>query len=998
MESNDTLLTATQTGIDAGELGQFTFNGVIGDNPDTGDADDVDLYALEVTENTRIGFDIASGLSFDAILRVFDSKGNQLAFNDGVLVDFRGETTSDAFIAFRPPASGTYYVGVSGSPNSEYFPLAIGSGTNSSSTGNYDLTITTLEPTTSIFTGGAKLLKDINTGSPSSLGSLTPNSADFAELDGKLFFTANDGVTGAELWVSDGTADGTLLLKDIRTGGNSGFRSLEPEFTEFDGKLFFTANDGVTGNELWVSDGTADGTLLLKDINTTDGPDGLSSSYASNLTEFDGKLLFSANDGVSGNELWVSDGTADGTQLLKDIGRFSGLPGTNNHNFTEVDGKLFFQASDGVTGNELWVSDGTADGTQLLKDINTNERSFGAASSRPYDLTEFDGKLFFTANDGVTGKELWVSDGTADGTQLLKDINLVDSLYDPSRSYSSNFTEVDGKLFFIADDGVTGRELWVSDGTADGTQLLKDINTGSSSGLQDFNVNFTEFDGKLFFIADDGVTGNELWVSDGTTDGTQLLTDINLDDTFYSGPFNLTVAGDFLFFDARDGFTGQELWISDGTAAGTQLFQDIAPEGGNSDPGNLSVLGDQLFFSANDGTTGWELWTATIPDNLITGDENNNILIGTSDIDFINGLAGDDVIRGRRGNDLLNGGSGDDDLFGNRGDDTLNGNDGDDQLFGGRGNDSLRGGAGNDIVRGGFGDDRVIVEDFSGVDSFDGGSGNDRILFDPTDGRDLSIFLERGNVGDGRRGGQTFTNFKEIITGSGNDRLLGNNAANTLNGGDGNDEIRGGAGNDLLIGGKGNDELQGGSGDDLVEGGAGDDTVIVRDFNGVDSFDGGDGNDRIQFAPTDGRNLTIFLDRGGVGDGRRGGQSFTNFEEIITGRGDDRLLGNDEANILNGGEGDDELIGGLGADTLVGGQGADTFRFADDLLDGLAETDTIQDFESQDILDFSAYVNAGGSIGATRLTSESLRLDLSGEDAVDIFGSAFALNIAESQI
>ena len=1038
MESNDTLLTATQTGIDAGELGEFTFNGSIGDNPNIENASDVDLYAFELTESTRIAFGLDtsdSNFLLDSILRVFDAEGNELTVNKQV--DFGNSASLISFYFFQPPFAGTYYAGVSGSPNSDYNPSVIGSGTNANSTGNYDLTIATLESTTSKFTSGTQLLKDINkTDSLNGNYSVGSYASDFAEFDGKLFFSANDGVAGNELWVSDGTADGTQLLKDINPG--SPYSNVS-NFTEFDGKLFFSADDGVTGNELWVSDGTADGTQLLKDINPDNNPDNFLGSYASNFTEFDGKLLFTAND-LIGGQLWVSDGTADGTQLLKDIS----ISNSYASNFTEFDGKLLFTANDSVTGNELWVSDGTTDGTQLLKNINNtaDNSRFGLPSSYASDFIEFDGKLFFSADDGVTGRELWVSDGTADGTQLLKDINITDipdSNY-PASSVASNFTEFDGKLLFTANDGVTGNELWVSDGTADGTQLLKDINPGSSDGPDgDFPANsgasdFIEFDGKLFFTATNRVTGRELWVSDGTADGTQLLKDINFSDNIdYSFPSDLTVAGDFLFFTTDDGFTGRELWISDGTASGTQLFQDINPGINSSNPRDLSVFGDQLLFTADDGTTGNELWTVTIPDSLnpgsetndITGDENDNVLNGTTDNDLIDGLAGNDVIRGRRGNDTLIGGSDDDELFGDAGDDILNGNDGndrlfgsqgnddlqggsgDDQLFGGRGQDTLQAGSGDDVVLGNDGDDTVIVTDFSGIDSFNGGSGNDLIRFAAIDGRDLTIFLDQGAVGDGRGGGQTFTNFENIVTSRGNDRLLGDDEANNLNSGNGNDEIQGGAGNDTL---------QGGAGNDTIEGGAGDDTVIVRDFNGIDIFDGGDGNDQILFIPSDGRDLTIFLDRGNVGDGRKGGQTFTHFEEIVTGRGNDRLLGNDAANILNGGSGNDELIGGLGSDTLLGSQGVDvleggigndvlsgggggdTFRFAADLLDGLADTDMIQNFEAQDILDFSAYIDAGGSIGATRVSSESLRLDLSGEDTVEIVGSAFALDIAESQI
>ena len=135
-------------------------------------------------------------------------------------------------------------------------------------------------------------------------------------FDGQLFFTASDGTTGNELWVSDGTAEGTQRLVDINPGGSGSNAS---NFTEFDGQLFFTADDGTTGSEPWVSDGTTEGTQRLVDINSFVNPYsafypyGSYGSYASNFTEFNGQLFFTANDGPTGNELWVSDGTAEGT-------------------------------------------------------------------------------------------------------------------------------------------------------------------------------------------------------------------------------------------------------------------------------------------------------------------------------------------------------------------------------------------------------------------------------------------------------------------------------------------------------------------------------------------------------------------------------------------------------------------------------------------------------------------------------------------------------------
>ena len=456
---------------------------------------------------------------------------------------------------------------------------------------------------------------------------------------------------------------------------------------------------------------------------------------------------------------------------------------------------------------------------------------------------------------------------------------------------------------------------------------------------------------------------------------------------------------------------------------------------------------DSFDYTISDGKGGTDTATFTInilgANELLDGTPQDDVLVGSNLADTIKGLEKNDFIRGRNGNDILNG---------NEGNDVINGGNGNDQIFGDQGDDDLMGGAGDDLIEGGTGDDTVTVNNFSGVDSFDGGAGKDLIKFDPTDGHNLTIFLKRGNVGDGRRGGQFFTNFEQIVTGSGDDRLLGDELANYLNGGAGNDEligdlgrdtliggqgedtllggdgkdflfgdlgndlIDGGTGSDQIFGGQGDDDLNGGVGDDMIDGGDGDDTVTVTDFGDVDFLDGGAGNDLIRFDPMDGRNLTIFLKRGNVGDGATGAQIFSNFEQFITGRGNDRLFGDELANSLNGGAGNDELdgdagrdtliggqgedtlLGGIGDDILIGNQGADSFLFEQDLLDGQSDTDTIQNFQSEDILDFSAYLLGGGSIEISRVTAEFLRIELSSEDTVNIFGSSSALDIAETQI
>jgi len=238
-------------------------------------------------------------------------------------------------------------------------------------------------------------------------------------------------------------------VKDIRPGSGS---SAPEDLTLSAGTLFFSAKDGVHGLALWKSDGTEQGTVLVKDINRYSDS---FANYITSITDVAGTVFFRANDG-GGNQLWKSDGTEPGTVLVMGIGSChfdatlnrTECPG-NPSRLTNVSGTLFFVGAD----EELWKSDGTWPGTVLVKDINTG------GISGPFELTDVNGTLFFTANDGTHGNELWQSDGTSRGTVMVKDIN--------STAGSSPFNLVNANrtLFFGANDGVTGVELWTATST-----------------------------------------------------------------------------------------------------------------------------------------------------------------------------------------------------------------------------------------------------------------------------------------------------------------------------------------------------------------------------------------------------------------------------------------------------------------------------------------------------------------------------------------------------
>jgi ELWxxDGT repeat protein len=431
---------------------------------------------------------------------------------------------------------------------------------------------------------------------------------DLTNVNGTLFFTAQDGVNGEELWKSDGTANGTVLVKDIFSGSSESIPDL---LINVSGTLFFTADDGVNGRELWKSDGTTNGTVMVKDIRS-----GASGSNISNLTVVNGTLFFTANDGDSGNEIWKSDGTESGTVLVKNIR--SSSSGSNPDNLTNVNGTLFFAADDGLSrGRELHKSDGTENGTVLVKDILAGDSSSGLNF-----LTNVNGTLFFQAGDDVNGAELWKSDGTESGTVLVKDIQV-----GAGGSFPSFMASVNGTLFMQADDGVNGYEVWKSDGTESGTVLVKDIRAGETIGS--FPTQLTNVNGTLFFSAEDGVNGEELWKSDGTESGTVLVKDIRTG--FSSIPTQFKNINGTLYFRARDSnAVGFELWKSDGTEEGTVLVQDISPGAGNSNPTRMTDVNGSVFFTADDGVNGIELFVEFVEPTISIGNVTVNEGDGTA--------------------------------------------------------------------------------------------------------------------------------------------------------------------------------------------------------------------------------------------------------------------------------------------------------------------------------------------------------------------------------
>jgi len=313
----------------------------------------------------------------------------------------------------------------------------------------------------------------------------------------RLYFNDGDGV-----WVTDGTAPGTVTIATITgpTGcGMLGCISLPSSarsFTWAATRTFFVAS-GEAGFELWRSDGTPGGTSLVSTFN-----------YETDvipLAPLGSSVVFGAG-APSQLEPHVSDGTS--IVRIKDI--VPGTAGSNPREYTSLGDTVYFAATEPTGGRELWRTDGTEAGTWRVADIAP-----GTASSNPAELTALDGVLYFVATDPSGGREPWRTDGTEEGTTRLADLAPGSAGSDPGALTAGN-----GRLLFAATTPDAGREPWISDGTT--TALLGDLKPGAFSSDP---VDFTFAGPRVFFVAEHPVAGREPWAAD-----LPCIADVDLDD------------------------------------------------------------------------------------------------------------------------------------------------------------------------------------------------------------------------------------------------------------------------------------------------------------------------------------------------------------------------------------------------------------------------------------------------------------------------------------
>lgn len=408
--------------------------------------------------------------------------------------------------------------------------------------------------------------------------SSTPD--DFMIVGGKMFFVTaviSGGPYNNQLWVSDGTVAGTVLVKDSLAITNIA----HPVVLRADanGTLFFTVIDNpgcsICAPELWKSDGTTAGTTMVTTLDYTSFAGGGTGTAPTNFTALGDKLLFQFGQN-NGTELWVSDGTAAGTMEIVDLapGVSFGIPnaGVASETMIAYKGKVYFHGGTSLGNGELFASDGTAAGTALVSEINSSTFS----GSEPSGWFIFNNELYFIANDGSDG--IWKTDGVSAPVKVI------------SPSGFTMPTVFKGELYFGSDN----YSLWKTDGTTAGTVMIKDL-VGNPRGANDDFI-FTHYP-KILSAAP--WYENILWKSDGTTAGTELTSyDIGMTSS-------RSIIGNNMYITRTDSgsVSAVGVWVTDGTTAGTSKLLD------GYGTGNVFVYNNMLFFSNYESATGYELWT-----------------------------------------------------------------------------------------------------------------------------------------------------------------------------------------------------------------------------------------------------------------------------------------------------------------------------------------------------------------------------------------------------
>ncbi len=381
--------------------------------------------------------------------------------------------------------------------------------------------------------------------------------------------------------ISSATAYGQMQpgFKDFDVA--AGLASSHPIYlNQYNNKLYFFATDGTVGREPFSVEG-AGTPVLIKDMNPGNGAS-VVNDYMKPSAMMNGKYYFTSDNGFTGQEMYMYDGTNAPTIVFDpNFGADSSSP----DNYTVFNSKLYYSAVTSGEGRELWVYDGINSPARLT-DVNS-----GPASSITGPVAAFANRIFFVCNTAQYGSELWSYNPLTSTASLEADIDTGAAPSNPA-----NLTVIGSKLYFTATTFLHGRELYVYDGN-NAPQRLTDISADGLSSLSPVRSNaFALYKSKIYFNGKDTSGQGHLWSYDPANGNVVLVHKVNPNGD--ASPREFVVYKDRLFFTVNDGANGFELYAYDGSNP-PAIIGDLCPGPNSSLPSELTPIGNELYFAAN---------------------------------------------------------------------------------------------------------------------------------------------------------------------------------------------------------------------------------------------------------------------------------------------------------------------------------------------------------------------------------------------------------------
>jgi len=425
---------------------------------------------------------------------------------------------------------------------------------------------------------------------------ITREGGSSIEANGRVFF----GV-GGNLWESDSTSAGTRQVVALTPAGSAD-QSVYA-FQPLGDRFLFSRQFAGDIAQLWISDGTAGGSQLLA---TFDGNQSQTSVESLSALSSSMAVIVVRNLDTGDGTLWRTDGSISGTVQINAGAPDLNVPSTSQ--MVPVNGGVVFAARSATYGLEPWFSDGTDAGTHLLRDF------VGSGDSDLFYFKAGTGAMLMRRSTGMDLVDLWFTDGSTQGTWSL---NAADSRLSEPDSIFFGFVTLGQNYVFLTRTCPSvincAYRLWLVNSAAHSVALLKQFAAPyeTSVDLSAAIANAGPVNGHGIFAMYDASMGVEPWSTDGTSAGTVQLADL-APQVANSGsapqPFaSLGGAELFMVFDQSH---GPSLWRTDGTAVGTSLISDATPFSplGSSVPPATLQRGSLLFYPAQerDGTVG--LW------------------------------------------------------------------------------------------------------------------------------------------------------------------------------------------------------------------------------------------------------------------------------------------------------------------------------------------------------------------------------------------------------